>query len=183
MHASDILGMRLCGGSPTTLHVADALSPDDLDVFLESICTGEACAIVLIPRMAATAIAQQEVGNIDLHLRASRNAHARDDTNIEALKASGSKLMAALLELRTHLCHTDTSSPTVRRKRPMLTQRQTAILELIAKGKSNKEIASGMQLACETVKSHVRQIFRRLQVSNRVQAARAFRMLRQSTKT
>lgn len=179
MHASDILGMRLCGGTPTTLHVADALSPDDLDVFLESICTGEACAVVLIPRMAATAIAQMpEVGNIDLRLQASRHSRAKDNTNVEALKAAGSKLMAALLELRTHLCHSDMVSPTVRRKRPLLTGRQTAILELIAKGKSNKEIACGMELASETVKSHVRQIFRRLQVCNRVQAVRAFRMLR-----
>lgn len=51
-----------------------------------------------------------------------------------------------------------------------LTRRQTNVLELMAKGQSNKEIAEALQLAESTVKVHITAIFRTLGVSNRTQA-------------
>ncbi len=51
-----------------------------------------------------------------------------------------------------------------------LTRRQKNVLELMAKGQSNKEIASALQLAESTVKVHITAIFRTLGVSNRTQA-------------
>ena len=54
---------------------------------------------------------------------------------------------------------------------PMLSDRQLEILRLIAEGFSNREIASRVYLSENTVKSHVQEIFRKLQVRNRVEAA------------
>ncbi len=52
-------------------------------------------------------------------------------------------------------------------------ERQTAgeILRLIAAGFSDREIASRVYLSENTVKSHVQEIFRKLDVGNRVEAA------------
>ena len=51
-----------------------------------------------------------------------------------------------------------------------LSAREGAILKLIAEGQSNKEIALNLAIAPETVKSHVKHIFTKLNVEKRAQA-------------
>jgi DNA-binding NarL/FixJ family response regulator len=55
--------------------------------------------------------------------------------------------------------------------RPSLNQVQIQILRLISEGFSNREIAVQVHLSENTVKSHVQEIFHRLEVRNRVEAA------------
>ncbi len=52
-----------------------------------------------------------------------------------------------------------------------LTERETAVLRLIADGQSNKAIAHTLNIAEETVKSHVSRILAKLGVTSRTQAA------------
>ena len=52
-----------------------------------------------------------------------------------------------------------------------LTTRETEVLELIAEGMINKEIAKKLYISEKTVKNHVSSIFRKLNVSDRTQAA------------
>jgi len=52
-----------------------------------------------------------------------------------------------------------------------LTRRQCDVLALIAEGKANKLIANALNMSESTVKAHVKQIIRRLNVANRTQAA------------
>jgi two-component system, NarL family, response regulator DevR len=52
-----------------------------------------------------------------------------------------------------------------------LSEGQLKILRLIAAGFTNREIASRVQLSENTVKSHIQEIFRKLDVGNRVEAA------------
>lgn len=52
-----------------------------------------------------------------------------------------------------------------------LTGREEEILQLLAKGYSNKEIATALQIGLPTVKTHVSTILGKLQVSSRTQAA------------
>ena len=52
-----------------------------------------------------------------------------------------------------------------------LTQREVAILKLVATGKSNKEIARDLDLQEKTVKHYMTNILQKLQVRNRVEAA------------
>ena len=57
-----------------------------------------------------------------------------------------------------------------------LTDRELSILQLVAGGKSSREIAGEIFLSEETVKNHLTQIFRKLGVSDRTEAvAAAFR--------
>jgi DNA-binding NarL/FixJ family response regulator len=52
-----------------------------------------------------------------------------------------------------------------------LTRRQREVLALISEGKPNKLIAEALTMSEDTVKAHVKQIIRRLNVANRTQAA------------
>jgi two-component system, NarL family, response regulator len=53
---------------------------------------------------------------------------------------------------------------------PSLTSREVAVLELVAKGLSNKEIAAALSLAEDTVKNHLKHVFAKLEVSDRTEA-------------
>ena len=56
-------------------------------------------------------------------------------------------------------------------RRTMLSESQVSILRLISRGHSNREIAAEVHLSENTVKTHVQEIFRKLGVRNRVEAA------------
>lgn len=53
---------------------------------------------------------------------------------------------------------------------PELTDRENEVLELIAKGLNNQEIAQGLTISQKTVRNHVSNIFNKLQVADRAQA-------------
>jgi LuxR family maltose regulon positive regulatory protein len=53
-----------------------------------------------------------------------------------------------------------------------LSERELQVLQLLAQGASNQEIAQELVIAIDTVKRHVSHIFAKLDVSNRVQAVR-----------
>ncbi len=51
-----------------------------------------------------------------------------------------------------------------------LSQREVEVLRLIVDGSTNQEIAHELVLTVNTVKRHISNIFRKLEVSNRAQA-------------
>jgi two-component system, NarL family, response regulator len=53
---------------------------------------------------------------------------------------------------------------------PSLTAREVSVLELVAKGLSNKEIGGALFLAEDTVKNHLKHIYAKLDVSDRTEA-------------
>jgi len=53
---------------------------------------------------------------------------------------------------------------------PSLTDRERELLELIARGKNNKEIARQLHISSKTVSNHISNIFNKLQVADRAQA-------------
>ena len=52
----------------------------------------------------------------------------------------------------------------------LLSDRQRDVLELLAAGLGNRDIADRLNISPNTVKFHVRQIYQRLGVKNRVEA-------------
>src|SRR5690606_37365725 len=55
---------------------------------------------------------------------------------------------------------------------PTLTDRETEVLRLVAKGMSAKQIASRLTLSHRTVENHVQATLRKLQLANRVELTR-----------
>ena len=56
----------------------------------------------------------------------------------------------------------------------LLTEREREILQLLARGESNKAIALTLKISYDTVKQHVRHILNKLNLSSRVKAAVLF---------
>jgi DNA-binding NarL/FixJ family response regulator len=52
-----------------------------------------------------------------------------------------------------------------------LTQRETQVLRHVALGLSNREIAKSLKISVETVKEHIQNILRKIQATDRTQAA------------
>lgn len=86
---------------------------------------------------------------------------------LERVRAGGTYVPLALTEAAP------AGTPELVQRTPWreLTRRQRDVLALIAEGKSNKLIADALNMSESTVKAHVKQIIRRLNVANRTQAA------------
>jgi DNA-binding NarL/FixJ family response regulator len=59
-----------------------------------------------------------------------------------------------------------------------LTDREVTVLELLAAGQANKEIARALDVSPNTVKTHVANLFQKLDVERRTQAIQKARELR-----
>jgi NarL family two-component system response regulator LiaR len=53
----------------------------------------------------------------------------------------------------------------------LLTEREIEVLQLVARGQSNREISSGLTISEATVRTHVSNILTKLNLSSRTQAA------------
>ncbi len=58
-----------------------------------------------------------------------------------------------------------------RAQRPSLSPREHEVLQLLVRGRSNKEIGSHLDISEETVKSHLKTLFAKLKVRDRTDAA------------
>jgi len=88
--------------------------------------------------------------------------------------ARGSRVMPALLtsslllQIADHVTRTGKGNPF---KSVKMTSREREVVELIAEGLSNKQIAVQLNLAVDTVKSHVHNILEKLSLHTRLEIA------------
>jgi DNA-binding NarL/FixJ family response regulator len=61
------------------------------------------------------------------------------------------------------------------RPHPHLTPRQVEVLRLLEQGRSTKQIAAELHLSTETIRNHIRHLFRALGVNSRLEADAAAR--------
>jgi DNA-binding NarL/FixJ family response regulator len=61
-------------------------------------------------------------------------------------------------------------SPTSQQPTPLLSEREREVLDLIAAGSTNREIASALYLSPHTVKEHTSALYRKLGARNRAEA-------------
>lgn len=95
-----------------------------------------------------------------------------EDTLDYLRQASNGKLVISerLTELLAHALRTEGSHPTDATQAG-LTEREHEILQLIAKGLSNKMIARKLDITEGTVKVHVKHLLKKLNLRSRVEAA------------
>jgi DNA-binding CsgD family transcriptional regulator len=69
------------------------------------------------------------------------------------------------LDYPEHICE-----PEYRFNMLRLTERELEVVDWIKAGKTNQEIAAILEISLNTVKSHIKRIFQKLNVSKRAQA-------------
>ena len=67
--------------------------------------------------------------------------------------------------------------PTINDVNSLLSQREKEVLELVSQGLLYKEIAIRLTISPETVKKHLKNIYQKLHVQNKVEALNKFRLL------
>ncbi len=67
--------------------------------------------------------------------------------------------------------------PAITDKHSLLSTREKEVLELLAKGLLYKEIADKLGVTHETVKKHLKNIYQKLHVQNKVEALNKFRLI------
>lgn len=149
----------------------------------------------LIRALNAAAITYHKMGDTPKAIRALLKAIdlAKPENNLGDFIFIGRGLMPLLYEilqsgLETEFCgklltiFSDDSNRNISVKHLMntidpLSQRELDVLELIATGMTNREIAGTLYLSANTIKSHSIKIYRKLNVSNRSQAVSKARLL------
>ena len=121
-----------------------------------------------------------------LGLQAGAVGYLRSDLDVQALaraivgvlngEAAIPRAMA--MRLIEHMRVAPVVGEHMRPVRSPLTARQWEVLDLLCEGRTTDEIAATLVVSAETVRSHVKGIFRRLNVRSREQAAAAACRLR-----
>ncbi|MTI66885.1 MAG: response regulator transcription factor [Firmicutes bacterium] len=96
------------------------------------------------------------------------------DTLIKAIKdvnEGETYIQPNLASLLVRKYSTKEDNPKEKTKKDLLTRREYEVIGLIAEGMNNREIAEKLFISEKTVKNHVSNIFKKIQVSDRVQAA------------
>ncbi len=145
---------------------------------------------LLMPVMdgiAATAAIREELPEIEVvaltsvlesesvvgAVKAGAIGYLLKDTQAEelrrAIKAAAGGQVQLSPQALAYLLHTVRLPDTA----DVLTERETEVLRLLAKGLSNKEIARALQVAEDTVKTHVAHILAKFGVQSRTQAVLA----------
>jgi DNA-binding NarL/FixJ family response regulator len=129
-----------------------------------------------VPRvLVLTTFALDEYAYRSLEAGASgfllKRTRAEDIIQAVRIAAEGSALPTPSLTRTLIQRFTEISAaPFHERSVRTLTEREVAVLELIAQGRSNAEIARDLTISLDTVKSHVKHVFNKLGVRDRAQA-------------
>lgn len=91
---------------------------------------------------------------------------------IQALKdlINGGAPMSSAIARKVVDSFKENGTKHVKAEAPPLTRRENEILDLVAKGYANKEIASRLSVSLHTIRTHIYHIYEKLHVRNRVEA-------------
>lgn len=184
---------HVLGGVPTVDVVDVAADPDEAlsallqhepDVVLLDVPVAAATSTVhhvveVVPRTRVVALGVQET-EAEVLAWAEAGAHgyvsceSSIDELVAAVEAAGrgellcpTAIAGALLRRVGRLAGAGGGGPSPADR---LTSREQEIVELMARGLSNKQIAHSLDIALPTVKNHVRNIFEKLEVHRRADA-------------
>ncbi len=147
----------------------DAILEDEIDILADDV--GDRLAVLLLGEFQDTALRMplekfRAWGFLPL------------DSSAPELTAAILALHEGLIVATPELINSIIAGPPDREQRGMpdtlesLTERETQVLELIATGQANKQIAISLDISEHTVKFHVSSIFSKIGANNRAEAVR-----------
>lgn len=104
-------------------------------------------------------------------LAAGAAGYVLKDTGIDDLRAAIGQVLAGQTAIPIGLVNAALRQPPPGRSADALTARERGVLDLVARGMTNKEIARHLAISPATVKAHVERIIAKLGVADRTQAA------------
>ena len=158
------------------VHLAQQLRPDVvlMDILMPGMdgITATAAIRRALPETEVLALTSVlEDASVVGAVRAGAIGYLLKDTRAEALcraiKAAAAGQVQLTPQAAARLMHA-VSAP---ESPEALTEREIEVLQLLARGESNKHIARGLHISEKTVKTHVSNIFSKLGVQSRIQAA------------
>jgi DNA-binding NarL/FixJ family response regulator len=168
LHRLEVRVVAKTTSPAVALHVIEKHQPDLLvtgitmeDSELDGIeCVREARE--LVPNLNAIVLSMRTDSDVvDAAIEAGAFAHVAKSSHPDAL----AETVGDALEL-------DSAVPTFSGERPSkLTPRELEILQLLAQGHSNAQLAKLLWVTEQTIKFHLSNIYRKLNVSNRTEAA------------
>jgi NarL family two-component system response regulator LiaR len=170
----EIVGQAVDGAE--ALHLARQLKPDVvlMDLLMPAM-DGIAATIAIrreLPDVEVIALTSVlENGMVFDAMRAGAVGYLLKDTNARALCQAVKAAAAGQVQLSPQVAKRLMREVPAPESPETLTRRETEVLRLLARGKSNKEIAASLSIAEKTVKTHVSNILSKLGVSSRTQAA------------
>jgi two-component system response regulator DesR len=123
---------------------------------------GSGCKVVILTTFART-------GYFERALKAGASGYLLKDSPIEELADSIRSVMSG-----RRIYAPDLVDDAYAESNP-LTERETAVLELMADGKNTKEIASQLFITTGTVRNYISVILDKLDVGNRIEAIKRFK--------
>jgi DNA-binding NarL/FixJ family response regulator/tetratricopeptide (TPR) repeat protein len=176
-YCASLVGLRLATAMAHRAAAAIALSDGDARAAVERALAAAALADEVHAPIEA-GVARTLAGRAVAQLGNRDGAVALLATAAAELESCGATRYrdAAELELRRlgqHIHRRTRSGDRSRTGVGSLTERELQIAMLIVERKTNREIASELFLSSKTIETHIRNIFRKLDVSSRVEIARA----------
>ena len=179
-HEPDIEVVAQTGSGAAVVDLVEATKPDIvlLDARLPDVSGVEVCRRLGVSHPGVAVVILTTYTDPDLVeecIQAGARGYVVKDVEQFSLKESiravyrGQSVLAP--QVAGQVIAQARTRPQARSRRAELSESQVAILRLISRGHSNREIAAEVHLSENTVKSHVQEIFRKLGVRNRVEAA------------
>jgi DNA-binding NarL/FixJ family response regulator len=180
-HLLDRVGIRVVGKTTDISEALDLAATEDPDILLvghgaenDDLAVGECLrrAHELRPRLKSVVLsASDEPQHIEAAFAAGASAYcvktAAEDDLLAAIRQT--------FELSIYLARSPSVAPrppVLSAQGPDLTPRELEILQLVAEGSSNAQLAKMLWVTEQTVKFHLSNIYRKLDVANRTEASR-----------
>lgn len=162
------------GSGEEALSVFQRLSPDVtlLDLRLPNTRGAEVIHALLRLRSGAGIVAVTAYGT-DADVRSALDAGARGFILKDAPREEIFAAVRAVAAGRIFICRSAAERLAASAYSEKLTDREAEVLELITKGRSNREIARALEVSVGTVKTHVHNILAKLEVRDRAGAVAA----------
>jgi DNA-binding NarL/FixJ family response regulator len=152
--------------SAEALELADKLHPDValVDLFLAGESGADLCQAIRRTSPQTRILLISGAGRM-----APAAARAAGASGFISKESDAREVVAAVRAVGAGMT---TFAPTTDQPEPMLTEREREVLELIAGGSTNREIAERLFLSPYTVKEHTSVLYRKLGARNRAEAVR-----------